>query len=142
MSAGWFAPTLAYTMAKYGMSMCVLGLAAEFRDAGVGVNALWPRTGIATSAITFELGGDALAKHCRTPEIVAEAAHRIVTRPSRACTGNFFMDDDVLAAEGITDLSGYAVTPGLPLLLDFFVSAGPGGTRDGYMLFPVEKLRA
>ncbi len=136
MSPHWFGGTLAYTMAKYGMSMCVLGLAAEFKDKGVGVNALWPRTAIATAAIRFELGGDALLKHCRKPEIVADTAHAILTRPARSCSGNFFIDDEVLAAEGVTDLAGYAVKPGEPLLLDFFLSTGPKGTMDGYLRFP------
>ena len=137
MSAKWFGPTLGYTIAKYGMSMCVLGLAEEFKNKGVAVNALWPRTGINTAAIRYELGGDALAKHCRQPEIVADTAHIILTLPAKNCTGNFFIDDEVLASEGITDLSGYAVTPGLPLLLDFFLSTGPDGTRNGYMTFPL-----
>jgi len=137
MSAKWFGSTLAYTIAKYGMSMCVLGLAEEFKGKGVGVNALWPRTGIDTAAIRYELGGDALAKHCRKPQIVADTAHIILTRPAKSCTGNFFIDDEVLASEGITDLSAYAVTPGAPLLLDFFLSTGPGGTTDGYMTFPL-----
>ncbi len=137
MNAKWFGSTLAYTMAKYGMSMCVLGLAEEFKAKGVAVNALWPRTGINTAAIRYELGGDALAKHCCQPEIVADTAHFILTRPAKSCTGNFFIDDEVLAAEGITDLSRYAVTPGLPLLLDFFLSTGPNGTTDGYMTFPL-----
>ena len=136
MSAKWFGATLAYTMAKFGMSMCVLGMAEEFKSKGVAVNALWPRTAIDTAAIRYELGGPALAKHCRKPEIVADTAHFILTRPSRSCTGNFFIDDEVLAAEGIVDLSGYSVTPGEPLLLDFFLNSGPGGTLDGYLAFP------
>ena len=136
MNAKWFGSTLAYTMAKYGMSMCVLGLAEEFKDKGIAVNALWPRTAINTAAIRFELGGDALTKHCRQPEIVADTAHIILTRPARSCTGNFFIDDEVLAAEGMTDLSAYAVSPGQPLLLDFFLSSGSGGQNDGYMSFP------
>ena len=137
MSAKWFGATLAYTMAKYGMSMCVLGLAEEFKAKGVAVNALWPRTAIATAAIRFELGGDALIKHCRTPEIVADTAHIILTRPAKTCSGNFFIDDQVLAAEGITDLSAYAVKAGEPLLLDFFLNTGPDGTMDGYLNLPM-----
>ncbi|MBY0512121.1 MAG: NAD(P)-dependent oxidoreductase [Rhodospirillaceae bacterium] len=133
----WFRSTLAYTMAKYGMSLCVLGLADEFRKNGVGVNALWPRTGIDTAAIRYELGGAAMAKHCRTPDIVADAAHIILTRDAKTCSGNFFIDDQVLAAEGVTDLTRYAVAPGEPLLLDFFLSAGPKGSMDGYLAFPV-----
>ena len=137
MSPKWFGSTLAYTMAKYGMSMCVLGLAEEFKAKGVAVNALWPRTAIATAAIRFELGGDALIKHCCTPEIVADTAHFILTRPAKNCSGNFFIDDQVLAAEGITDLSPYAVKTGEPLLLDFFLSAGPDGTMNGYLNLPM-----
>jgi len=133
----WFGSTLAYTMAKYGMSLCVLGLAEEFKKKGVGVNALWPRTGIDTAAIRYELGGAAMAKHCRKPEIVADAAHIILTRDAKTTTGNFFIDDQVLAAEGVNDLTAYAVAPGEPLLLDFFLSSGPQGTMDGYLAFPV-----
>ncbi len=136
MSPKWFGLTLAYTMAKYGMSLCVLGLAAEFKKDGVAVNALWPRTGIATSAVKFELGSEESLKYCRTPEIVADAAYAILTRPSRTATGNFFMDDEVLAAEGVTDLTKYAVAPGQPLLLDFFLSSGPDGTMNGFLPFP------
>jgi citronellol/citronellal dehydrogenase len=132
----WFAATLAYTMAKYNMSLCVMGIAAEYKKAGIAANALWPRTAIDTAAIRFELGGDAMIKHCRKPEIVADAAHAILTRPAATCTGNFFVDDELLASEGITDLSGYAVKPGEPLLLDFFLDSGPGGQKDGYITFP------
>jgi citronellol/citronellal dehydrogenase len=137
LSPKWFAPCLAYTMAKYGMSMCVLGIAAEFKKDGVAANALWPRTAISTAAIEFELGGKAMLKHCRTTDIVADSAHAILTRSSKTATGNFYIDDEVLAAEGKTDLSGYAVQPGQPLLLDFFLSSGPGGTMDGYLSFPM-----
>ncbi len=121
MEARWFAPHVAYTMAKYGMSMGVLGLAAEFAADGVAVNALWPRTTIATAAVQNLLGGDEAVKHCRTPKILADAAYIILTRPSRECTGRFFIDDEVLASEGITDLDQYAVEPGNPLQLDFFI---------------------
>jgi len=137
LSPQWFGPCLAYTMAKYGMSMCVLGIAAEFKKEGIAANALWPRTAIATAAIEFELGGKSILKHCRTTDIVADSAHAILTRSSKTATGNFYIDDQVLAAEGITDLSGYAVQPGQPLLLDFFLSTGPDGTMDGYMSFPM-----
>jgi len=137
MSPKWFGSTLAYTIAKYGMSMCVLGLAEEFKSKGVAVNALWPRTGIDTAAIRYELGGDAIIKHCRKPEILSDTAHIILTRSAKTCTGNFFIDDQVLAAEGITDLKRYAVDPSQPLLLDFFLSAGPDGTLNGYMAFPL-----
>src|SRR5262249_31410931 len=128
----WFVGTLAYTLSKYAMSLYALGIAAEFRKAGIAANALWPRTAIDTAAIRFELGGDAMVKHCRKPEIVADAAHAILTRPARECSGNFFIDDEVLATEGVTDLTKYAVAPGQPLLLDFFLEAGPGGKKEGY----------
>lgn len=121
MDAKWFAGHAAYTMSKYGMSMCVLGMAEEFREQGVAVNALWPRTTIATSAIRNLLGGDEAVGRCRKPEIVADAAHAILTRNSRECTGNFFIDDEVLASNGVTDFEQYAVTPGAELLPDFFI---------------------
>lgn len=121
MQAFWFAPHVAYTMAKYGMSMCVLGMAAEFAADGIAVNALWPRTVIATAAVQNLLGGDEMVKHARTPEILADAAHIILTRPSREFTGQFCIDEDVLASAGITDLERYAVVPGNPLQPDFFV---------------------
>jgi citronellol/citronellal dehydrogenase len=117
----WFAPHVAYTMAKYGMSLCVLGMAGEFRETGIAVNALWPRTVIATAAVQNLLGGDATIRGSRTPEIVADAAHVILTRPSRECTGNFFIDDDVLRSAGVTDLAKYQTVPGAELVPDFFV---------------------
>lgn len=117
----WFAPHVAYTMAKFGMSMCVLGMAGEFRDKGIAFNALWPRTAIATAAVQNILGGDEGIKGSRKPEIMADAAHVILTRPSRECTGNFFVDDEVLASIGKTDLSEYAIDPNHPLFPDFFV---------------------
>jgi citronellol/citronellal dehydrogenase len=120
MQGKWFAPHVAYTMAKFGMSMCVLGMAEELRADGVAVNALWPRTAIDTAAIAM-LGGLVSPRNCRTPEIVADAAHWILTRPARECTGNFFVDDEVLAAAGVTDLDRYAVEPGQPLVADFFL---------------------
>jgi citronellol/citronellal dehydrogenase len=116
----WFKSHVAYTMAKYGMSMCVLGMAAELRERGIAVNALWPRTVIATAALNL-LGGDETAKHGRSPEIVAEAALAIVRRPARECTGNFFVDEDVLREEGVSDFGRYAVRPGEPLMRDLFV---------------------
>lgn len=119
MNPRWFAAHLAYTMSKYGMSMCVLGMAEEFRHEGVGVNALWPRTIIHTAALNLLPGVD--VSRCRTPEIVADAAHAILTRPARETTGNFFIDDEVLGEEGITDLDRYAVEPGKPLLPDLFL---------------------
>jgi citronellol/citronellal dehydrogenase len=120
LSPRWFARHCAYTMAKYGMSMCVLGMAEELRSRGIAVNALWPRTGIATAAIEM-LAGPAGLRSCRKPEIVADAAHAILVRPSRECTGNFFIDDEVLAAEGVKDLSGYAVDAAAELMPDFFL---------------------
>ncbi len=123
MRPRWFAPHVAYTIAKYGMSMCVLGMAEEFKQRGIAVNALWPRTVIATAALNL-LGGDETAKHGRTPEIVADAAYAIVARPASACTGNFFIDEDVLRSEGIPDLDRYAVKQGEPLMRDLFVDEG------------------
>jgi citronellol/citronellal dehydrogenase len=120
LSPRWFAPHVAYTMAKYGMSMCVLGMAEELRERGVAVNALWPRTVIATAALNL-LGGETLARHGRTPEIVADAAVAILRRDARTCTGNFFVDEDVLRAEGVTDLGRYAVAPGEELVPDLFL---------------------
>jgi citronellol/citronellal dehydrogenase len=102
----WFAPHVAYTMAKYGMSLCVLGMAEEFRGGGIAFNALWPRTGIDTAAIAY-IAGPEMLRRCRKPEIVADAAHAILTRPARSCTGNFFIDDEVLREAGVTDLSVY-----------------------------------
>lgn len=116
----WLAPHLAYTMSKYGMSLCVIGMAEELREKGIAVNALWPRTVIATSALNL-LGGEALARHGRKPEIVADAALAILRRPARSCTGNFFVDEDVLREEGVTDFARYAVTPGEELAMDLFL---------------------
>ena len=124
MAPRWFAPHVAYTMAKYGMSMCVLGMAEEFRPAGIAVNALWPRTAIATSAVNNLLGGEAAMAHSRLPAIMADAAYAILCRPSRSCTGNFLIDDAVLQEEGITDLRPYQVDPQkdvTELLPDFFL---------------------
>ena len=121
MEPGWFSPTLAYTMAKYGMSLCVQGLSREFAQQGVAVNALWPKTGIATAAIGNLLGGEAALARCRKPEIVSDAAWEILTRRSRACTGQFFIDEDVLREAGIADFEPYAVSPGAPLMPDFFL---------------------
>ncbi|HEX3772093.1 MAG TPA: NAD(P)-dependent oxidoreductase [Polyangiaceae bacterium] len=117
----WFAPHVAYTMAKFGMSLCVLGMAGEFRTAGIAFNALWPRTVIATAAVQNLLGGDAVIQGSRTPEIMADAAHAILTSPSRACTGNFFIDEDLLRSRGVTDFAKYQVVPGADLIPDFFV---------------------
>ena len=120
LSPRWFRGHVAYTMAKYGMSMCVLGMAEEFRERGVAFNALWPRTAIATAAIAM-IGGEPMLKHSRKPGILADAAHWILTRQARECTGNFFIDDEVLARAGVTDLSAYAVEPGAELVADFFL---------------------
>ena len=117
----WFSPNLAYTLAKYGMSLITLGLAKELANKGVGVNSLWPETAIATAAIANLLGGEAIIKHSRKPEIVADAAHAILTRNSRDCSGNFFIDANVLAQEGVTDLNAYAVDPECDAVLDFFL---------------------
>lgn len=116
----WYAPHVAYTMSKFGMSMCVTGLAEEFKDDAIAVNALWPRTAIATAALVM-LDGEVKPEFCRKPDIMADAAHAILTRPSRSCTGRFLVDDEVLAEEGVTDLDGYAVSPGAPLAPDFFL---------------------
>ena len=116
----WFARHTAYTISKYGMSLCVLGMAAEFQQAGIAVNALWPRTVIATAALAM-LGGRVRPERCRRPEIVADAAHAIVLRDSSQCTGNFFIDEDVLRESGVTDLTPYAVEPGQPLMTDLFL---------------------
>jgi citronellol/citronellal dehydrogenase len=121
MDPRWFAPHVAYTMAKYGMSMCVLGMSEELKKDGIAVNALWPRTPIATAAVQNLLGGDAAIRGSRTPDIMADAAHVILTRDSRSCSGNFFIDDEVLAQTGIADLERYACAPGAPLLKDFFL---------------------
>ncbi|RMF15447.1 MAG: NAD(P)-dependent oxidoreductase [Alphaproteobacteria bacterium] len=120
MDKRWFAPHVAYTMAKYGMSMCVLGMAEEFRGR-VAFNALWPRTAIATAAVRNLLGGDEMVRRSRKPEIMADAAHRILTRPARETSGNFFIDEEVLREAGIHDFTAYAVEPGMDLVPDFFL---------------------
>jgi citronellol/citronellal dehydrogenase len=121
MEAKWFAPHVAYTMAKFGMSMCVLGMAEELRAQGIAVNALWPRTVIATAAVQNLLGGDTTVRRSRKPEIMGDAAHVILTRPSREYTGRFLIDDEVLHSAGVTDLSVYQHEPGADLLPDFFI---------------------
>ncbi len=121
MQARWFKNHVAYTMAKFGMSMCTLGMSEELRDAGIAVNSLWPLTAIDTAAVRNVLGGDTMAKSSRKPEIVADAAIAILHRPSRECTGNFFIDEEVLLAEGVTDFASYAYDPNAPLVPDFFV---------------------
>jgi citronellol/citronellal dehydrogenase len=116
MEPRWFAPHVAYTMAKYGMSMCVLGHAEEFRSYGIGVNALWPRTVIQTAALQMIPG--VRPEHCRTPEIMADAAYAVLTSDAATTTGNFFIDDEVLKRAGVTDLEKYSVVPGSRQLLD------------------------
>jgi citronellol/citronellal dehydrogenase len=117
----WFGAHLGYTSSKFGMSLCTLGLANEWQEEGIAANSLWPKTAIATAAIANLLGGQDALKHCRTPQIVADAAHAILTRPSRSCTGQFFIDEDVLRAEGVEDFDTYAVDAGATLTPDFFV---------------------
>ena len=117
----WFAPHLAYTLSKFGMSLCTLGLAAELRARGISVNSLWPKTMIATAAVENLLGGSQALGHCRLPAIVADAAHVILTRPSRQASGQFCIDEDVLREAGVTDFSKYAVDPKLEPHLDLFV---------------------
>ena len=121
MKAKWFARHVAYSLAKYGMSLCVLGMAEEFKPQGIAVNALWPRTTIATAAVNNLLGGEMLMRASRTPEIIADAAHLIFTKPSREFTGNFCIDDTLLAANGVTDFDHYRVDPKMDLAPDFFV---------------------
>jgi citronellol/citronellal dehydrogenase len=121
MDPGWFAKHLAYTMSKYGMSMVVLGLAEELKPHRIAVNALWPRTTIATAAVKNLLGGDFLIQRSRTPEIVADAAYYILQKPSYEHTGNFLIDEEVLREQGITDFGHYAVNPGQKLMMDLFV---------------------
>jgi citronellol/citronellal dehydrogenase len=117
----WFKDHVAYTIAKYGMSMCVLGMAEEFRDHGVAVNALWPRTVIATAALTMIPGMSARGDGCRTPDILADAAHVILTSDAGQATGHFYIDEEVLSSAGVTDFSRYAVQPSSPLIPDLFV---------------------
>ena len=121
MQEKWFAPHTAYSMAKFGMSLVALGLAGELRARGIAVNALWPRTTIATSAIKNLLGGDAMMRMSRTPDIVADAAYLIMQKPAHEFTGQFLIDDTFLAGEGETDFERYRVDPAQPLQVDFFV---------------------
>lgn len=133
MSPKWFGPHVAYTMAKYGMSLCVLGMAEEFKNDGVAFNALWPRTAIATAAVEFALGGDAMIKGSRTVEILSDAAHLIFTKPSRQFTGNFLIDDNFLYDHGVRDFEKYRVDPSRKLFPDFFVpdsATPPPGVRE------------
>ena len=119
----WFAPNLAYTMAKYGMSLVTLGLARDLARDGIAVNSLWPETAIATAAVGNLLGGEEIIKRSRKPDIVADAAHAILTRPARETTGQFFIDALALKDEGVTDLRPYAVDPSVEAVLDFFLDA-------------------
>ena len=124
LSPTWFGLHLPYTMAKYGMSFCVLGMAEEFKRTGIAFNGLWPKTTIATAAIKNQMGGDHMANASRTPAIMADAAHVILTKPAKECTGNFFIDEEVLREEGIEDFSHYRVNPDLDdsqLLPDLFL---------------------
>lgn len=121
MEPRWFGPHVAYTMAKYGMSLCVLGMAEEFKGRGVAVNALWPKTTIATSAVRNLMGGEEICKQSRKPDIMADAAHHILTQDSKALTGKFLVDEDVLRESGMTDFESYSVVPGATLLPDFFL---------------------
>ena len=123
LSPHWFGPHVAYTMAKYSMSLAMLGMADEFREDGIACNGLWPRTGIATAAIEFALTGKDGLAHCRTPEIMADAAHAIFTSPSRELTGRFLIDDSFLYERGVRDFEKYSVEPGKTLMPDFFVPA-------------------
>ena len=132
----WFAPHLAYSLSKYGMSLCMLGMAEEYAQAGIACNALWPRTTIATAAVEFALGGPAMMRRSRKPEIVADAAHVILTRPARECTGRFLIDDSVLYEAGVRDFSAYSVEPGGALLADLFIAPelpAPPGVRLEFM---------
>jgi citronellol/citronellal dehydrogenase len=117
----WLAPHIAYTVAKFGMTLIGLGLAAELAEDGIASNTLWPRTLVATAAVKNLLGGDAAMAQARTPEVYADAAYKILTSPSRECTGNQFLCEDVLLAHGVTDLSGYSVVPGGTLFPDIYV---------------------
>jgi len=125
MKEKWFAPHTAYSMAKFGMSLVVLGLAGELRGRGIAVNALWPRTTIATSAVKNLLGGDKIIAASRKPEIIADAAHIIFNKPSREFTGQFLIDDSFLWEHGVRDFAHYNVTPGARLMQDFFVPDEP-----------------
>ena len=134
MNPRWFKGHVAYTMAKFGMSMCVLGMAEEFREDGIAFNALWPRTGIATAAIQFALAGEEGMKSCRTTDIMADAAYAIFNKPARDFTRNFLIDDTFLYGEGERDFDKYRVDPTAPLMPDFFVpedSVPPPGVKIG-----------
>jgi citronellol/citronellal dehydrogenase len=132
MRADWFAQSLPYTLSKYGMSMVMLGMAEEFKAAGIACNSLWPRTTIATAAVEFALGGEAMLRRSRTPAIMADAAYAIFNEPARQYTGRFLIDDEVLAAKGVTDFEVYSHTKGAKLCADIFIDPtvrGPGGVE-------------
>lgn len=134
MAPHWFGRHVAYTVAKYNMSMFMMGMADEYRDDGIAFNGLWPRTGIATAAIQFALAGDEGMKHCRTPEIMADAAHAIFCKRAKDFTGNFLIDDSFLYDEGVRDFDQYRVDTSKPLMPDFFVPADslpPPGVKIG-----------
>lgn len=132
----WFAAHLPYTLSKYGMSLCVFGLAEEFKDSGIACNALWPRTTVATAAVEFALGGSEMIRRSRTPQIMADAAYAILNKPSRSITGQFLIDDDVLYAEGVRDFDIYRHDPSAPLYADIFIDpqgpAPPGVVLEVY----------
>lgn len=123
LQAKWFAGHLAYSLSKYGMSLCMLGLAEEYGSAGIACNSLWPRTIIATAAVEFALGGPQMMRRSRKPDIVADAAHVILNKPARECSGQFFIDDSVLYESGVRDFAPYSVEPGGKLLGDLFIDA-------------------
>jgi citronellol/citronellal dehydrogenase len=134
MRADWFAQHLPYTLSKYGMSMIMFGLAEELKSAGIACNCLWPRTTIATAAVEFALGGQEMLMKSRTPAIMADAAHAILCRPSTSLTGNFLLDDDVLAQAGKTDFSGYRNDPAQLLHVDIFVDPADRGPEGGELV--------
>ena len=131
MKQKWFAPHVAYTSAKFGMSLCILGWSGEFAGK-IAANAIWPRTAIATAAVSNVLAGEEAFKNCRKPEILAETAYRVLTKPAAQFSGNFLIDDTFLASEGVTDFDQFAVEPGHELLPDFFVpddAVAPDGVK-------------
>ena len=137
MKEGWFAPYTAYAMSKFGMSLMVLGLAGELRPKGIAVNALWPRTTIATSAIKNLLGGEKVIQMSRTPDIVADAAYAVFNKPAQSFTGNFLIDDSFLAGEGVTNFDHYRVDPAAPLIRDLFVPDEPAAPH-GVVVIPMK----
>ena len=134
LRANWFAQHLPYTISKYGMSMVMLGMAEEFRADGIACNALWPRTTVATAAVEFALGGEQMMRSSRRPEIMADAAYAIFNRSSRDFTGQFVIDDAVLAEEGVTDFSGYRYDPTQELTVDIFVDPADAHPEGGVLL--------